>query len=98
MECTLLGYFRISDHRKEIKRTEGWIRRHMRKFFWQRWHNRRGRTNALRRLRAKGWQQRLASSTVGAWRLARSPILQTVLNNARLQRWGLYVPSDLAVA
>lgn len=92
------NYFRISDHRKEIKRTEGWIRRHMRKFFWQRWHNRRGRTNALRRLRAKGWQQRLASSTVGAWRLARSPILQTVLNNARLQRWGLYVPSNLAAA
>jgi hypothetical protein len=27
---------------------------------------------------------------------ARSPMLQTVLNNARLKRWGLYVPSDLA--
>jgi group II intron reverse transcriptase/maturase len=90
------NYFRISDHHKEVRRTEGWIRRHMRKFFWQRWHNRRGRANALRRLGAKGRQQQLASSTVGAWRLARSPTLHTVLNNARLQRWGLYVPSDLA--
>jgi len=90
------NYFRLSDHRKDIWKTEGWIRRHRRKFFWQRWHNRRGRANALRRLGAKGRQQQLASSTVGAWRLARCPTLHTVLNNARLRRWGLYVPSDLA--
>lgn len=90
------NYFRISDDHKEVRRTEGWIRRHMRKFFWQRWHNRRGRANALRRLGAKGRQRRLASSSVGAWRLARSPTLHTVLNNARLRRWGLYVPSDFA--
>jgi hypothetical protein len=31
---------------------EGWIRRHMRKYFWQRWHNKRGRMNALKRLKA----------------------------------------------
>ena len=90
------NYFRISDDDSDIRRKEGWIRRHMRKFFWQRWHNRRGRANALRRLGAKGRQQKLASSAVGAWRLARSPTLHTVLNNARLRRWGLYVPSDLA--
>ena len=90
------NYFRISDDDSDIRRKEGWIRRHLRKFFWQRWHNRRGRANALRRLGAKGRQQQLASSAVGAWRLARSPTLHTVLNNARLRRWGLYVPSDLA--
>ena len=83
------NYFRISDDHKEVQRTEGGIRRHRRKFFWQRWHNRRGRANALRRLSAKGRQQQLASSAVGAWRLARSPTLHTVLNNARLRRWGL---------
>jgi len=36
--------------RREIYRQEGWVRRHMRKYFWQRWHNRKGRFNALRRL------------------------------------------------
>ncbi|MFO1429678.1 MAG: reverse transcriptase domain-containing protein [Candidatus Competibacteraceae bacterium] len=92
------NYFRISDDHQEVRRTEGWIRRHLRKFFWQRGHNRRGRANALRRLGAKGRQQQLASSAVGAWRLARSPTLHTVLNNARLRRWGLYVPSDLAAS
>ena len=73
---------------------EGWIRRHMRKYFWQRWHNKRGRMNALKRLKAKPYHQHQTSASVGAWRMARSPMLNTVLNNARLKRWRLWVPSD----
>jgi RNA-directed DNA polymerase len=90
------NYFRISDRQAALRQREGWIRRHMRKFFWQRWHNRRGRANALRRLGAQGRHRRLASSSVGAWRLARCPTLQMLLNKARLRRWGLYAPSDFA--
>jgi RNA-directed DNA polymerase len=89
------NYFRVCDQRREIDRREGWMRRHMRKYFWQRWHNRKGRLNALRRLKAQPYHLHQASGSVGAWRKARSPMLQTVLNNARLKRWGLYVPSDL---
>lgn len=74
--------------------TEGWIRRHMRKYFWQRWHNKQGRANALKRLKAKSYHLRQTSVSVGAWRMARSPMLQTVLNNARLKRWELWLPSD----
>ncbi len=73
---------------------EGWIRRHMRKYFWQRWHNKRGRINALKRLKAKPYHLRQTTVSVGAWRMARSPMLSTVLNNARLKRWGLWLPSD----
>ena len=90
------NYFRLSDQDGDIRRTDGWIRRHRRQCFWQRGHNRLGRANARRRLGAKGRQPQLASRAVGAWRLARRPILHTVLNNARLRRWGLSVPSDLA--
>ena len=77
---------------------EGWIRRHMRKYFWQRWHNKRGRSNALKRLKAKPYHQRQTCVSVGAWRMARSPMLNTVLNNARLKRWGLWLPSDFVTA
>jgi RNA-directed DNA polymerase len=65
---------------------EGWICRHMRKYFWQCWHNLRGRSNALKRLKAKPYYLSQASGSVGTWRLARSPTLQTVLNNARLRQ------------
>ncbi|MGR9053773.1 MAG: group II intron maturase-specific domain-containing protein [Gammaproteobacteria bacterium] len=72
----------------------GWMRRHMRKYFWQRWHNKRGRKNALIRLKAKPCHLRQTSVSVGEWRMARSPMLHTVLNNVRLKRWGLWLPSD----
>jgi RNA-directed DNA polymerase len=90
------NYFRLCEVRWQITALEGWMRRHMRKYFWQRWHNRKGRLNALRRLKAKPYHLKQASGSVGAWRKARSPMLQTVLDKARLRRWGLYVPSDLA--
>jgi len=88
--------FRVGDQRREIRQREGWRRRHPRKYFWQRWHPRKGRLNALRRLRAKPYHLKQASDSVGTWRKARRPMVYTVLNNARLKRWGLYVPSDLA--
>ena len=90
------NYFRVCNQRRDIDRREGWMRRHMRKYFWQRWHNRKGRLNALRRLKAQPYHLHQASGSVGAWRKAHSPLLHTLLNNARLKRWGLYVPSDLA--
>lgn len=90
------NYFGLCEQRRPIFALEGWMRRHMRKYFWQRWHNRKGRENALRRLRAKPYHQKQASGSAGAWRVARRPMLQTVLDKARLRRWGLYVPSDFA--
>jgi len=88
------NYFCLCEYRRPIIILESWMRRHMRKYFWQRWHNRQGRLHALRRLKAKPYHLKQASGSVGTWRLARSPMLQTVLNNARLRRWGLWVPSD----
>jgi group II intron reverse transcriptase/maturase len=76
------------------KAMEGWIRRHMRKYFWQRWHNKRGRMNALKRLKAAPHHLHQTTVSVGDWRMARSPMLQSVLKNARLKSWGLWVPSD----
>lgn len=88
------AYFGVCVHYPVTKALEGWIRRHMRKYFWQRWHNQRGRKNALKRLKAKPYHLHQTSVSVGAWRMARSPMLNTVLNNARLKRWGLWVPSN----
>jgi hypothetical protein len=47
-------------------------------------------------VKVKSYHLSQASGSVGVWRLARSPMLQTVLNNARLRHWGLLVPSDFA--
>lgn len=92
------NYFRLADAPRALTRLDGWVRRHMRKCFWLRWHNRHGRRNALRRLGITGRALTLASSRKGAWRIARSPTLQLALRNSTLRRYGLWVPSDLAAA
>jgi group II intron reverse transcriptase/maturase len=92
------NYFKLAGTRLNIERLAGWTRRHMRKCFWLRWHNKKGRLNALRRLGAKAHHLKLASSSRGAWRIARSQTLQFVLSNATLRRYGLYAPSELSTA
>ena len=89
------GYFGLSEW-YDAERLSKWCRRHIRKLCWQRWHNRKGRRNALIRLGAKPHHVRLAHSGRGAWRISKSHALHTVLNNQRLLQWGLWTPSDLA--
>jgi len=86
------NYFGLCEQRGPIRDLSGWTRRHIRKFFWLRWHNRQGRQNALRKLGAKASTLRLASSCRGAWRI--SLALNRTLTNDRLRHWGLLTPID----
>ena len=89
------NYFSLTELRWQLREIGGWTRRHIRKCFWLRWHNRKGRYNALKRLGANARQLLLASSSRGAWRIASSPTMHVVLNNKRLKRHGLFVADDL---
>jgi len=91
------GYYRLAEDRRPIFRLEGWIRRHIRKCFWIRWHSAVGRERALRRLGLRGRMLKVAFSSRGAWHLAGTGSLQTALSNAVLRRHGFLMPSDLAV-
>jgi group II intron reverse transcriptase/maturase len=90
------NYFRLAEERREVFGLEGWIRRHIRKCFWLRWHDWRGRRRRLRSLGLRGRQLQVAHSSRGAWRIAASPSLQTALSKAVLRRYGFVMPSDLA--
>jgi group II intron reverse transcriptase/maturase len=90
------GYYRLAEERRNIYRLEGWIRRHIRSCYWQRWHDWRGRLRKLRRLGLSGRLLKVAHSSKGAWRIAASPSLQTALSNGVLRRHGFWMPSDLA--
>jgi group II intron reverse transcriptase/maturase len=91
------GYFRLAEERRPIFRLAGWIRRHIRKCFWLRWHSAAGRERALRRLGLRGRMLKAAFSSRGAWHLAGTGSVQTALSNAVLRRYGFLMPSDLAV-
>jgi RNA-directed DNA polymerase len=90
------GYYRLAEDRRSIFGLEGWIRRHIRACFWQRWHDWRGRLRKLRNLGLSGRLLKVAHSSKGAWRIAASPSLQTGLSNAVLRRYEFWMPSDLA--
>jgi RNA-directed DNA polymerase len=90
------GYFHIAEARRPILELEGWIRRHIRKCFWLRWHGRKGRERNLRRLGLSGKALGVATSSRGAWGVAAQPELQRALSNSTLDRYGFLLPSTLA--
>ncbi len=98
-QCYLRGwwnYYRLAQWRRPVFDQEGWTRRHMRKCFWLRWHNWRGRLNALVRLGIQPSDAASANCSRGAWHMARHAVMNMALKNATLRRHGFLLPSDLA--
>ena len=92
------NYFALADWRREVENLSGWIRRHMRKCFWLRWHHPRGRYRALRRLGVRGRGLGIARSSLGAWAMARHVVLNQALKTRTLETHGFIVPWDFAAA
>ncbi len=90
------AYYGLAEDRRNIFGLEGWVRRHMRRCFWERWHNWRGRLRQLRRLGLRGRLLKVAHSSRGSWPIAASPSLHTALSKAVLRHWGFVMPSELA--
>jgi RNA-directed DNA polymerase len=90
------GYYRLAEAREPIFQLEGWIRRHIRKCFWLRWHSATGRERMLRKLGVRGKGLKVAYSSKGAWRIAGNGSVQRALNNHVLRRHGFLMPSGLA--
>lgn len=88
------GYYRLTEDRQPIFNLDPWIRRHLRKCFWLRWHCPLGRECAMRRLGVHPKTLKIAHSSRGAWRVAKA--LNTVLTHAILRQHGFLMPSDLA--
>ena len=90
------GYYGKVQERRSITDTSGWIRRHIRKCFWQRWHSATGRRAALKRLNIPPSRLDIAHCSRGAWRMGAHPVIQEALSNRTLKRYGMITPSDLA--
>lgn len=89
------GYYGRAEDRRSITDKSGWIRRHIRKCFWQRWHGASGRKAALARLGVSPKLQKLAHSSRGAWHMAANPAMHKALSTRVLKQYGFITPSDL---
>jgi RNA-directed DNA polymerase len=92
------AYFQLADWRREVTDLSGWVRRHMRKCFWLRWHHPRGRLHALQRLGVRGRALGNAACAKGAWAMALHHCLHQALNNTTLQRHGFILPWSLTTS
>lgn len=92
------NYFELADGRREVTNLSGWIRRHMRKCFWLRWHHPRGRRKALMRMGIRGQALGMASCSRGAWAVARYPVLQQALKTRTLNHYGFILPWEIVEA
>ena len=90
------AYYGRAEERRSILKLSGWIRHHIRKCFWQRWHSASGRHAALTRLGIPPSRRDAAHSNRGAWHMGRQPVMQQALSNRVLKRYGFITPSDLA--
>ena len=90
------NYYRLAEWRQTVFKLEGWIRRHIRKCFWIRWHSPKGRRRRLAKLGVCNPALKAAGSSRGAWRMARHFIMHKGLGNETLRRYRFLVPSDFA--
>jgi len=88
------SYFALAEKVRWVRGVDKWLRRHIRKFYWQRWHNAQGRLNAFRRLKVKRHHWKSAKSSRGAWRMAGGHAMQAAIGNAALAKYFL-MPSAL---
>ena len=89
------GYFRLAEDRRPILRKEPWVRRHIRKCFWQRWHSPSGCLRALLKLNVPLERAGFGRMNCQAWSASKHPVMQEALSKRQLRRYGFPMPSDL---
>ena len=90
------NYYALADEPYWRKSVSGWIRRHIRKCFWLRWHSAKGRRRNLLKLGVTPRALRRCPLYGASWPMARHPAMHTALNNKTLTAYGFLVPSDFA--
>lgn len=84
-----INYFKLADMKKMLKGTDEWLRRRLRMYIWKRWKRVRTRYAMLRKLgHNHNTAFKFACTRKGYWRIAKSPILNTTLTDARLKQAG----------
>ena len=84
-----VNYFKLADMGNLLKSTDEWMRRRIRMVFWKKWKRIRTRWRTLLKLGVSNSNAGiLANSRKGYWRIAGSPIMNTALSNARLEKAG----------
>ena len=85
-----VNYYALADGRKHMARLDEWLRRRMRQVAWKQWKTPRNRYENLRnRGVSEYWAVRAGGTSLGTWRLSKSPPVHHALNNTYWQKFRL---------
>ena len=85
-----INYFKMADMKSWMRNIDEWLRRRIRMCYWKQWKKVSTKFKNLQKLgisKQKAWE--FANTRKGYWRIAKSPILQRSITNARLEKAGL---------
>jgi hypothetical protein len=84
-----VNYFKLANMKSLLIEIDKWYRRRLRMVIWKQWKLVRTRFTNLMKLGLSRVQSMMFSNTrKGYWRIAKSPILQTSIDNESLQKAG----------
>jgi RNA-directed DNA polymerase len=84
-----VNYFKLANMKSLLLEIDGWYRRRLRMVIWKQWKRIRTRFFNLMKLGVSRFQAMMFSKTRKSyWRTAKSPILQTSIDNVSLQKAG----------
>jgi RNA-directed DNA polymerase len=85
-----VNYYALADGRGHMARLDEWLRRRMRQVAWKQWKTPRNRRENLHtRGVSEYWAVRAGGTSLGTWRLSKSPPVHHALNNVYWQQFGL---------
>jgi RNA-directed DNA polymerase len=84
-----VNYFKLANMKRLLLEIDGWYRRRLRMVIWKQWKLIKTRFTNLMKLGISRFQSMMFSNTrKGYWRTAKSPILETSIDNESLQKAG----------
>jgi len=93
LRCYVIGwvnYYALADAKSKMQETDQWVRRRMRQLAWKQWKTPRNRSeNLKRRGVSEYWARRAGGSSLGTWRLSKSPPVHHALSNNYWHKVGL---------
>ena len=84
-----VNYFKLANMKRLLLEIDGWYRRRLRMVVWKQWKRIKTRFQNLLKLGVSKFKAKMFSNTrKGYWHTAKSPILQTSIDNESLQKAG----------
>ena len=84
-----IGYYRLANTPNAFEELDGWIRRRLRQMVWKRWKRGTTRYRNLVKMGIPKWRAQGGAGGKSPWHMAKSPVINEALSNARWRHAGL---------